>query len=253
MLSQLAKTIKLALRSTQEERAILRARSAVQRFPVVEWRQRTEDFHKRSINMSRELAGSDAWRASDCDAPMPQPNFENEDWTPEQLVQPTQPDWDTRSTRSTGGDATPRTPGENHQFMEVGHLRAPPRIHDLGSRSSLSTDASDGEDYFSSRRPSVARELPSGSGQQGYGDFLARANRAIAKEQKHVGDPFLDGAKPPARPFNSHSRVSSRDSIASIVDEKGDSPLNKAMESVCSLHILEGTNFDIPTVHRPKW
>lgn len=61
MLSQLTKTIKLALRSTQEERAILRARSAVQRFPVVEWRQRLEDFQKRSIAASRGLAGENAY------------------------------------------------------------------------------------------------------------------------------------------------------------------------------------------------
>ena len=27
------------------------------RFPVVEWRQRTEDFHKRSIDDSRREAG----------------------------------------------------------------------------------------------------------------------------------------------------------------------------------------------------
>jgi len=61
MLSQLTKTIKLALKSTNEERAILRARSAVQRFPVVEWRQRLEDFQKRSINASRHGAGENAW------------------------------------------------------------------------------------------------------------------------------------------------------------------------------------------------
>lgn len=61
MLSQLTKTIKLALKSTEEERAILRARSAVQRFPVVEWRQRLEDFQKRSITMSRSVAGEHAW------------------------------------------------------------------------------------------------------------------------------------------------------------------------------------------------
>lgn len=47
MLSQFAKTIKAALKSTKKERAVLRARSAVQRFPVLEWRQRTEDLHKR--------------------------------------------------------------------------------------------------------------------------------------------------------------------------------------------------------------
>jgi alpha-1,3-glucan synthase len=127
MLSQFAKTIKLALKSTHEERAVLRARSAVQRFPVVEWRQRTEDFHKRSINMSRDLAGSDAWRASDCEAPMPQPNLEIEDWTPEQLSHPQQPEWDTGSVRSSRGDFPPRTPGENTPY-DPHHLRAPPRI-----------------------------------------------------------------------------------------------------------------------------
>jgi alpha-1,3-glucan synthase len=245
MLSQLSKTIKLALKSTQEERAILRARSAVQRFPVVEWRQRIEDFHKRSIVTSRELAGADAWRASDCEAPVPQPNFDTEDWTPEQLADPTQPDWDTRSVRSTGGDVTPRTPGENSP-MDPQHLHAPRRRLQKPRRpASFSTDASDSEDYFSShsRRPSAVRDSSAGSDKRGYSDFLARANRAIAREQKHVEDPFLDGAKPPTRPFNPHSRVSSRESIASIVDEKGDSPLNKAMESVYSLYILEKARF----------
>ena len=68
MLSQFGKTIKKALKSTLKERQLLHACSAVQHFPVVEWRQRTEDFHKRSINASRRLAGSDAWRKSDGDA-----------------------------------------------------------------------------------------------------------------------------------------------------------------------------------------
>ncbi|KAF4623027.1 hypothetical protein D9613_002379 [Agrocybe pediades] len=66
MLSQLTKTIKMALKSTEEERAILRARCAVQRFPVVEWHQKMETFHKRSINSSRALAGPNAWRETDC-------------------------------------------------------------------------------------------------------------------------------------------------------------------------------------------
>ncbi|KAF5368132.1 hypothetical protein D9615_010216 [Tricholomella constricta] len=82
MLSQLTKTIKMALKSTEEERAILRARSAVQRFPVVEWRQRMEDFDKRSINMSRSIAGHNAWRESDCDGGGVAPIGENEDWNP---------------------------------------------------------------------------------------------------------------------------------------------------------------------------
>ena len=46
----------MALKSTDQERQLLRARSAVQRFPVVEWRQRTEDFHSRGITASRSIA-----------------------------------------------------------------------------------------------------------------------------------------------------------------------------------------------------
>ena len=42
MLSQLTKMIKIPLKSTEEERALLRARSAMQRFPVIEWRKRME-------------------------------------------------------------------------------------------------------------------------------------------------------------------------------------------------------------------
>ncbi|KAA1072156.1 Cell wall alpha-1,3-glucan synthase ags1 [Puccinia graminis f. sp. tritici] len=44
MHSQFAKTIKAALKSTNEERAVLRARSALQRFPVLEWRSRMENI-----------------------------------------------------------------------------------------------------------------------------------------------------------------------------------------------------------------
>ena len=65
MLSQLARTIKMALKSTEQERQLLCARSAVQRFPVVEWHQRTEDFHSRSINASRSFTGSKAWRKTE--------------------------------------------------------------------------------------------------------------------------------------------------------------------------------------------
>ncbi|MBW0472818.1 hypothetical protein O181_012533 [Austropuccinia psidii MF-1] len=57
MHSQFSKTIKAALKSTQEERAILRARSALQRFPVLEWRGRMENMHRRAIKASRKYAG----------------------------------------------------------------------------------------------------------------------------------------------------------------------------------------------------
>jgi alpha-1,3-glucan synthase len=58
-MSQLTKIIKMALKSTEEEHAMLRARSPVQRFPVVEWHQHMEDFRKCNIT-SRSLAGPNA-------------------------------------------------------------------------------------------------------------------------------------------------------------------------------------------------
>ena len=134
MLSQLSKTIKMALKATEEERAMLRARSAVQRFPVVEWRQRMEDFHKRSINTSRTLAGNNAWRPSDCEVqPTMQPvAVESEDWNPVYQAEPTQPDWDARSVNSDVSRMhTPNTPGQWSQTTlapEQQYLAAPPRI-----------------------------------------------------------------------------------------------------------------------------
>ncbi|KAF8654127.1 hypothetical protein AX16_003658 [Volvariella volvacea WC 439] len=190
MLSQLTKTIKMALKSTEEERAILRARSAVQRFPVVEWRQRMEDFHRRSINTSRALAGSNSWRESDCDGGRPTVMQDTDDWDPVAQAAPTQPDWDARSVNS-GYNAT---------------------THNDDTRNSLATERG-------------------GDGSQGYTDFLERANRTIAKDQRHAPDPFVEGNLQPNRPFGAHSRVSSVESISSIVDEKSNSPLNKAIAS----------------------
>jgi alpha-1,3-glucan synthase len=84
MLSQFTKTIKMALKSTDDERAILRARSAVQRFPVVEWCQRIEYFHGRSILTSRGIAGNSAWRSSDGRTPLvPFSGMEVEYWNTE--------------------------------------------------------------------------------------------------------------------------------------------------------------------------
>lgn len=58
MHSQFLKTTREALKSTNEERAILRARSARQRFPVLEWRRGMESMHRRAIIASRKKAGS---------------------------------------------------------------------------------------------------------------------------------------------------------------------------------------------------
>ncbi|KAF9535312.1 modular protein with glycoside hydrolase family 13 and glycosyltransferase family 5 domains [Crepidotus variabilis] len=210
MLSQLTKTIKMALKSTEEERALLRARSAVQRFPVVEWRQRTEDFHKRSINISRGIAGSNAWRESDCDGSGVRPMADTDDWNPVDQAHPTQPDWDARSINE--GPMTPNlhSPAQwSQDTLTPGDERGP------------------NGDYFQQNRNSTASETPGG----GFNNFLERANKTIGKDQKHVPDPFLEGNLTPNRPFGAHSRVSSVESISSIVEEKSNSVLNKAIAS----------------------
>ncbi|KAG8699976.1 Cell wall alpha-1,3-glucan synthase ags1, partial [Ceratobasidium sp. 394] len=217
MLSQFTKTIKMALKSTEEERAVLRARSAVQRFPVVEWRQRMEDFHRRSINTSRRLASSEAWSEKDCNKPGQSgqraiAGLDTDDWDPVHQPEPSAPNWDAQSTRSavSMGDT----------------LHAPRMHHPNSSRSSVHSEASDYDDH--SRAPS-----PTGHGPNEFGGFLNKANKQIAREQRHVGDPFLDeNPTMPHRPFGAHSRVSSVESINSIMEEKGaSSPINKAMAS----------------------
>lgn len=223
----------MALKSTEQERQLLRARSAVQRFPVVEWRQRTEDFHSRSITASRSIAGPKAWRKTDGESGPLRPIADHDDWNPVHQVDPSQPDWDRQSYMSSprmGGGSIPgspdvMTPGTGTDpFLQVPHRRNP------DSRTSIASDMS--EDYFSQRGGSTTNGSP-GTPQQDYGKFLDRANRQIARDKKHVPDPFLEpGMAPPSRPFGSHSRVSSVESISSIVDEKQNSPLNKAIASV---------------------
>ncbi|KAE9389558.1 P-loop containing nucleoside triphosphate hydrolase protein [Gymnopus androsaceus JB14] len=53
-----------------------------------------------------------------------------------------------------------------------------------------------------------------------------------ACDQRHAPDPFVDrDFKRPARPFSSHSRMSSASSIADVADEHSNSPLNQAIAS----------------------
>jgi len=232
MLSQLQKTIKLALKSTEEERAILRARSAVQRFPVVEWRQRMEDFHKRSIYQSRKGAGPNAWRASDCDGAALRPVAESDDWNPVHMPQPSQPEWDNASMRSfNDGPYTPGSPG-------------------TWSQDGLNSGREFGADHSRSARGSIASTTA-----EGYDNFLERANRTIGRDQRNVPDPFLDGGLKPNRPFGAHSRVSSVESISSIVEEKSNSPLNKSNTTVRAFFVrricLTEPLFDL--VHGLRW
>ena len=226
MLSQLSKTIKLALKSTEEERAILRARSAVQRFPVVEWRQRMEDLHRRSIHTSRTVASANAWRASDGGDIRTQPLADVEDWNPESLAHPTQPEWDGRSALDVP------SPPPGHWSQETSQETLSPRLvpNDGNVRHSYASD-----DYFSAHSQNASTaDLRDSS----YNGFLERANKTIARDHNHAPDPFLGGNPAPTRPFGSHSRVSSIESISSIVDEKSNSPLNKAIASV-SRRILD--------------
>lgn len=222
MLSQLSKTIKLALKSTQEERAILRARSAVQRFPVVEWRQRMEDMHRRSIQTSRRIAGSNAWRESDCGIVSSQVMEDPDDWNPVHQGTPSQPDWDASSLVSSSPRHRPISPTHSHASTPNDEtFLVPPRLGDPGSSSMHS----ESDDEQLSRR-----SLATGSRQE-FDHFLEKANKAIAQEQRNVPDPFLQ-VETPQKPFGLHSRRASCESIASLAEEKANSPLNKAVSSV---------------------
>ncbi|KAG1859045.1 glycoside hydrolase family 13/glycosyltransferase family 5 protein [Suillus tomentosus] len=233
MLSQLSKTIKLALKSTEEERAMLRARSAVQRFPVVEWRQRMEDMHQRSINTSRKLAGSNAWREADCGTGASQHVFpEAEDRSPVNKGLPVRPDWNAQSAMPS-----PRlmlsSPGSQ---VSTPHDESFPPGLNFNRDSSRPLDPSDKGDS----RHSFATT----SSQSGYSEFLEKANRTNIQD---APDPFLRPT-PPSKPFGSTA------SISSIMKEKTSSPLNKAIvtftdsdggvasEFVQKLHALNSNN-----------
>ena len=224
MLSQLTKTIKMALKSTEEERAVLRARSALQRFPVVEWRQRMEDLHKRSIVTSRGLASSNAWRESDCDNGVLPAMADTDDWNPATQIYPTQPEWDVRSVSDSPQLNPSGSPGQwSPDTLTPGDGTRPV------SEAQRSLNSGDGDTYFTPRG-GMTEGTP-----DGFNTFLERANRTISKDQTLAPDPFTDGGLVPNRPFGPHSRLSSVESIASIVEEKSDSPLNKAVTSVSYL------------------
>lgn len=274
MLSQLTKTIKLALKSTQEERAILRARSAVQRFPVVEWRQRLEDFQRRSIQTSRSMAGDHAW-GYDGVTPPEAPTF-NASSASRGDVEASFAALTARSGTpdSIASQDYPSTPGSE---LPPGAGAASPVPHDYHRRFETPKSQASGDSYFddapdgspsAKSRPKFfsgfdddhsimssdqgdTTTIATGafadggavSGGHAYDNFLAAANRQFAKNQgnRSVPDPFMerrqssmsmDSNFAPSRPFSINSRVSSFDSISSIVDEKGaSSSINKAMES----------------------
>lgn len=298
MLSQLTKTIKLALKSSQEERAILRARSAVQRFPVVEWRQRLEDFHRRSITVSRSIAAEQAYYF-DMDLPpagmyqhqnmsdmslvgggvggggMDSPalshtgSFDNGFPSPSPLASPSQEG----APMAAGSSYHRRFEGSQHLSAEDPSKRrsnrasaesfyeddpdaaarrsshVPPLYYDednqaappskkfyMGGADPYDDDDSEHRTGSEMGDSTAGGSFPGRAGgpAQSYDNFLAAANRQIAKQSKGVRDPFMDSRQSmdlgPNRPFTTHSRTSSFDSISSIMDEKGaSSPLNKAI------------------------
>lgn len=185
-----------------------------------------EDFHKRSIGISRGVAGPNAWRESDCTGGGVGAMADSDDWNPVTQSYPSQPNWDNRSVLES--PAGPPSPGQWSQDTLT------PSGGQNGAQ--LLYDSAHG-DYFSHSPGSVPgtpttatpnSATPTG----GYDNFIDRANRTIARDQRHVPDPFLEGGlSAPNRPFGAHSRVSSVESISSIVDEKSNSPLNKAIAS----------------------
>ncbi|RXK40574.1 alpha-1,3-glucan synthase [Tremella mesenterica] len=307
MLSQLTKTIKLALKSTQEERAILRARSAVQRFPVVEWRQRLEDFQRRSIATSRAHAGENAWGydqvgsmnaglyahaeagsttslqqwnrpgtpdSSAPPSPMPQERQlpgGNSPLADKNFFDPNAPMSGNNDNNSLSAGAAyhnrfAQQKAQNRQSAESFYDEEPdPNAGPLYYKDKDKRKSGkkffagyDDEDVPSSQGSSdqgegdttVVGSGPTGEGNgaipkqpQSYDNFLAAANRQFSKQNggKNAPDPFMDSRRmssmssdsnfAPPRPFSVSSRANSFDSISSIVDEKGNSPLNKAMEA----------------------
>jgi alpha-1,3-glucan synthase len=295
MLSQLTKTIKLALKSTQEERAILRARSAVQRFPVVEWRQRLEDFQRRSINISRSTAGEHAYgydmaggyHASGLYAhqegsttslamgsapPSPMPGYSRRlsAMSANSAMGPPEQQgggYDHSAPMAASNNLSANGASYHNRFDSKGNRKqnresaesfydedpnASPLYYDKNGRRQSSKPRfgnEDDEGYASQASSDVGDTTVVGSSesrprdaasQSTYDNFLAAANRQIAKQSKGAKDPFVEqrqsmdaGNFAPSRPFTEHSRMSSFDSISSIMDEKGgSSPLNKAIETV---------------------
>ncbi|KAJ4474841.1 modular protein with glycoside hydrolase family 13 and glycosyltransferase family 5 domains [Lentinula aciculospora] len=220
MLSQLTKTIKMALKSTDEERAFLRARSAIQRFPVVEWRQRIEDFHRRSITISREVARENAWRPDDGYALYEGVNEPNE-WDPEVEYY----------------HSRPRSGISSHNSSARASMEALTPITNTNEPIALYAHSDSVQDSESNRDSYVSDDLHAAldgvsetNHPTDYENFLERVNRIVARDRRRVPDPFLEGSSGRIR-LGGHSRTESSESISTIVETKSDSPLNKAIAS----------------------
>ena len=157
---------------------------------------------------------------------------DTDDWNPVHQGIPSQPDWDVSSGASSSPRHRPISPSHSQISTpnDETFLVAPPRFNAGPGSLSMHSDQSD-DDYLS--RGSVV------TGRQEFNDFLEKANKAIAQEQGSVPDPFLQ-PETPQRPFGVISRRASTESITSIVEEKTNSPLNKATSAVRFFFFLWG-------------
>lgn len=210
----------MALKSTEKERALLRARSAVQRFPVVEWRQRIEDFHRRSIIVSRQLARENSWRPSDGIGYLG-PVDESDDWDAQAEIYPSHRGLSHSPTGPNSLDSSARASLE----ALVPITNEPISLYSAQESNRFSYASDDGDDLHATL-DGISESHPTD-----YENFLERVNRMVARDRRRIPDPFLEGSSGRLR-FGAHSRTESTESIASIVETKSNSPLNKAIASV---------------------
>ncbi|KAJ3781651.1 glycoside hydrolase family 13 and glycosyltransferase family 5 protein [Lentinula aff. detonsa] len=270
LISQLRKSIRMALGSGEGERKRMRARSAVQRFPVVEWRQRMEEFHRRSVSVSREEAGENAWRESDGwgfyelgdEGEVGEVDDrgggrgkgeERVQRTNEPLVLYNESPPPFNSPLDTDDEEEDEDEDEDeddHEDNEHQHVDPDPDPDNTSSTrvNTPQTQAQTQDDEFSPN-PGLNQTLSSLSQtflspSEDYVNFLERVNRLVARDRRRVPDPFLiggereegggggGGGSGSGRPgLGGHSRTPSSESIVSLVETKSDSPLNKAIAS----------------------
>ncbi|KAI9612902.1 hypothetical protein KEM48_003978 [Puccinia striiformis f. sp. tritici PST-130] len=259
MHSQFAKTIKAALKSTNEERAVLRARSALQRFPVLEWRSRMENMHRRTIKASRKYAGSLASGPDTPSRPRSDMKIDMDEFRTDPFSRGSidslrhDPSEEAMDANLQLANVKPFTrkgsspPGLDH--VVVTSLPSPrtsedsdPEGRDASPLVKRGDQDQDLEHNIGGRRISVAPSLHAGvmaSQHDDDGSFLNKANRQLNRKLtkkltitygRHAAkDPFIPVPTAPSTATIADRK--SFDSINMIMEEHGaDSPLNQAIE-----------------------
>jgi alpha-1,3-glucan synthase len=175
-----------------------------------------EDFHKRSINASRHLAGYNAWRQSDGISGSVAATTKQGVWNSIHLANPPQPEFDEPGEQDMNapGYSSQGTSSRNDSFPQIS-----PQVQDC--------DPNPIGCYMSDSEGGPVLPNHDWNGQPDHGKFLDRTNRAITRALTHTPEPFLEA---PSRLIP--SRPISVTSITSIVGEKANSPLNKSMTLV---------------------